>query len=156
MPEYAWQYLVSTGISTDKCIPAPTPRNTTVTCPTTGCAATKYKAKMGSNRLLNGAPSAAQQYVATGGPIQATLFVFKSFFAYKSGIYRHTGNDTMLGKHSLKIVGYGIDNGTDYWTVANSWGSKWGDHGYFKILRGSDECGIEGEMTLGDPLLTQQ
>jgi len=35
--------------------------------------------------------------------------------------------------------------------VANSWNSDWGNGGFFKILRGSDECGIEGQINAGLP-----
>ena len=48
-----------------------------------------------------------------------------------------------LGGHAILIVGWGEENGTPYWLVKNSWNSEWGDRGFFKILRGSDESGIE-------------
>lgn len=40
------------------------------------------------------------------------------------------------------MVGYGSDDGIDYWIVKNSWGSDWGDEGYFKIIRGERHCGF--------------
>ena len=46
--------------------------------------------------------------------------------------------------HAIKIIGWGSEDNMDYWLVNNSWNSDWGDHGTFKILRGSNECGIEG------------
>ena len=155
VPEYAWKYLEETGISTDACIPfVTTMDNMTEACPhNQTCDSTKYKAKQGSTRLLNGASSAAQQYMSdptNGGPIQAVFYVYQDFFAYKSGIYTHTNKTQRpLGKHSVKVVGYGLDNGAPYWTVANSWGVHWGMDGFFKI--GQDECMITSEMVFGQP-----
>ena len=40
-------------------------------------------------------------------------------------------------------------NGQDYWTVANSWDTTWGMDGFFLILRGVDECGIESAGVAG-------
>ena len=66
------------------------------------------------------------------------------------GVYRHVTGE-MLGGHAIKILGWGTENGTPYWLVANSWNYDWGDKGYFKILRGNDECGIESDVVAGIP-----
>lgn len=67
-------------------------------------------------------------------------------------MYRHvTGG--VLGGHAIKIIGWGTENGSPYWLVANSWNTDWGDKGYFKILRGNDECGIESSVVAGAPQL---
>ena len=41
------------------------------------------------------------------------------------------------------MVGYGSQNGVKYWKIKNSYGAKWGEKGYFRITRGTNECGIE-------------
>ena len=45
------------------------------------------------------------------------------------------------------MIGWGTENGTPYWLIKNSWNDQWGDSGTFKILRGSNECGIEGDVS---------
>lgn len=54
-----------------------------------------------------------------------------------------------MGLHAVKMIGWGEENGTKYWLVANSWNEDWGDKGIFKILRGTNEYGIEKELTSG-------
>jgi len=81
----------------------------------------------------------------------ASFTVYEDFLAYESGVYRHLeGNQ--IGMHAVVIVGYGTDeeSGLDYWLVRNSWNENWGGlDGFFKILRGNDECGIENELSGG-------
>jgi hypothetical protein len=68
--------------------------------------------------------------------------------AAASGVYSNKGGD-IAGGHAVRIVGWGVDNGTKYWRVANSWNQFWGEHGYFRIRRGVNECGIESQVTAG-------
>merc|ERR1711892_447481 len=88
-------------------------------------------------------PSAIQTEIMTYGPVEAAFQVYSDFPTYKSGVYKHTSG-SLLGGHATKIIGWGSEDNMDYWLVNNSWNSDWGDHGTFKILRGSNECGIEG------------
>jgi len=94
--------------------------------------------------------SQIQKEIMTNGPVEAAFTVYADFPSYKSGVYQHvTGGQ--LGGHAIKILGWGVENNTKYWLVANSWNEDWGDKGFFKILRGKNECGIEGGVCGGVP-----
>jgi len=88
--------------------------------------------------------------ISTNGPVEVSFSVYEDFLTYKTGVYQHlTGSS--LGGHAVKAVGYGEENGTKYWLIANSWNETWGLNGFFKIIRGEDACGIEGEAATGMP-----
>ena len=88
------------------------------------------------------------------GPVQGAFNVYRDFFSYKSGVYKHLSGSS-AGGHAIKIVGWGVDSTSKlpYWIVANSWDVTWGLNGFFWILRGSDECGIEDNVWSGQALL---
>ncbi|CAL6114269.1 Cathepsin_B [Hexamita inflata] len=81
------------------------------------------------------------------GTLQASVTVYTDLAFYKSGIYQHKYGK-VEGHQFLVIVGYGSEDGVNYWIVRNSWGTSWGENGYLRILRGQNECGIEQECYL--------
>lgn len=85
------------------------------------------------------------------GPVEGAFIVYEDFPTYKSGVYSHHTGEA-LGGHAIRVLGWGEENGEKYWLCGNSWNTDWGDNGFFKIKRGSDECGIEGEMVAGIPM----
>lgn len=89
-----------------------------------------------------------QKEIMEHGTISVALSVYEDFESYSSGIYQHvTGK--YLGGHAIKMIGWGVENGTPYWICTNSWNDSWGEDGTFRILRGSNECGIEGSVVAG-------
>jgi len=145
----AWNYLTKTGIVTDNCFPYSAGGGSAPRCASKcsdGESWTKYKAK--TAYAINGVEN-MQKEIMTNGPIQVAFKVYKSFMSYKSGVYSKKWYELVPeGGHAVKIVGWGTENGVDYWLVANSWNTSWGEDGFFKIKRGSDECGME---TMGPP-----
>jgi cathepsin B len=56
----------------------------------------------------------------TNGPVEGAFTVYADFPSYKNGVYQYTSGDE-LGGHAIKILGWGTENGTPFWLVANSW-----------------------------------
>jgi cathepsin B len=90
-----------------------------------------------------------QRELMEKGTLSVSLSVYEDFEYYTSGVYQHT-TGPYLGGHAIKMIGWGVENGTPYWLCVNSWNESWGDQGLFKILRGKDECGIESGVVAGD------
>jgi C1A family cysteine protease len=89
---------------------------------------------------ING-PADMKTWISTRGPLDTCFTVYNDFFSYKSGIYKHvTGG--VAGGHCVCCVGY--DDGKGCWICKNSWGTDWGESGFFNIAYG--ECGIDATM----------
>ena len=69
------------------------------------------------------------------------------FQMYKSGVL-DVSNDECGTKvdHAVLVVGYGTDNGLEYWKIKNSWGTSWGEDGYYRIVEDSNACGVATDV----------
>jgi cathepsin B len=77
-----------------------------------------------------------------GGSVTMAMMVYQDLYAYNSGIYRYVSGDK-LGGHAVRVIGYGVEKGVKYWLMANSWGRNWGENGFFRMVRGTNECESE-------------
>lgn len=51
--------------------------------------------------------------------------------------------------HTALVVGYGVEAGVPYWICKNTWGTSWGENGYFRIARGKGTCGVNQYVITG-------
>jgi cathepsin B len=176
-PGAAWQFYVNSGIVTGgqynskqgcepytiaKCehhVPGPYPNCTgdsstpkcTKKCESNYKISYKQDKHYGSSHYsVSSSVTQIQQEIMTNGPVEGAFTVYADFPSYKSGVYQHESGG-VLGGHAIRILGWGTENNTPYWLVANSWNPTWGDNGFFKIIRGQNECGIEGGIVAGMP-----
>jgi cathepsin B len=178
-PSAAWQWFTQTGVvtggnfndstwcaayslpncdhhTTGKYGPCSSTEYPTPACPSScdqgssySVAYTQDKHVFATSYSVGSTVDQIQTEIMTNGPVEAAFTVYADFESYKGGVYSHvTGEE--LGGHAVKILGWGTDaTGGDYWLVANSWNEDWGEQGFFRIKRGTDECGIEDYIVGG-------
>jgi len=167
-PSGAWQYWVKTGVVDEDCYPYPFPScdhhvpNSKNPCPSNEYPSPKcpkmckngktwtQSKHFGAKSFSASGENNIMKEIFANGPVETAFSVYQDFLTYKSGVYKRTSN-VFLGGHAVKFVGWGVEDGTKYWLVANSWNPNWGDQGYFKIVKGANECGIESSVVAGVP-----
>jgi|TARA_B110000285_G_C14728110_1_gene425223 C1A family cysteine protease len=139
--EYAYHYLESHELETEAQYPYKASNNK--------CAA---KAQAGDVELTSFSevarfdPEQLAQALLLG-PVSVGVDASGTAFKwYKNGIITKWCGTSI--DHAVLLVGYGTDNGIDYWTIKNSWGPTWGENGYFRILRDMNKkddgmCGVQ-------------
>jgi len=135
----AFKYIEANGLCTESAYPYKAKDGT---CQKTSCTASP-------NSQIKSYVDVAHTEAALGAasdiePISIAIEADQSGFQlYKSGVFSGVCGKTL--DHGVTLVGYGTDNGQDYWKVKNSWGTSWGEAGYIRMIRNKDECGIADE-----------
>lgn len=74
--------------------------------------------------------------LSSKGPMVAGMAVYEDFRSYRSGVYRHV-TGAFVGYHAISVVGY--DDAQQCWICKNSWGTGWGENGFFRIGYGDSQ-----------------
>lgn len=141
-PENNTQFLKDYGVPDEACWPYPKdkyqyPLNTT-------CSDWQNRTvKITNWSYLPEDPIAIKTALVTNGPVPTYFIVYKDFQYYENGVYQHKWGK-FQAPHYITIIGY--DDKLGCWLCKNSWGTNWGDNGWFKVKYG--ECGIEKKSFL--------
>lgn len=156
---YEWEFLENTGTVTDSCLSYHSGDGSAYPCYNfqkceDGSKMRHFFAQKGSSKTFTD-PESIKLEILTNGPVETGFEVYENFRNYTTGVYAKGSNPgKLLGGHAVKIVGWGQENGNEYWICANSWDVTWGEQGFFRIKVG--ECGIDSDVVVGLPDLGRQ
>jgi C1A family cysteine protease len=126
----ASNYIRDKGLPLEGCFPYTATNNL--------CSSACYTYQTDSYRVQNWAyvtttsvsVEAIKNALVTYGPLVTTMDVYSDFFSYRSGVYAYASG-AYQGGHAILIVGY--DDAAQCFRAKNSWGTGWGEAGYFRI-----------------------
>jgi cathepsin L len=133
--ELGWDYVVhSAGVASDASWPytsGTTGKNGDCFNGTNVTTVAKFDGfvKLPENNL-----TAVMDALATVGPL-AVVVDAGTWGFYAGGVMQPTTYTILDLDHGVQLVGYGTENGVDYWMIRNSWGARWGEQGYIRIRR---------------------
>lgn len=149
------RFLIQTGDVTNVCFPYSGifTKNTLPTCPRRcnnrqPVDPSTYRTM--SYRYLPSDQSIINALVG-GSTVLVQMGVTNEFYGYSCGVFQQSPPWKYVGYHAIEIVDYGtLPSGTQFWVVKNSWGTGWGEFGYFRIRRGDLNIGLRAiQLILG-------
>jgi len=95
--------------------------------------------------------------IAANGPIGCGIQATDEFEKYSGDYIYSEYIENIELNHEIAVVGYGEDSltGEKYWIGRNSWGTYWGDYGFFKMTMYGNNLGIDQDCTAGIPTFTK-
>jgi len=90
------------------------------------------------------------------GPIACTILsTNKFYYGYKGGIYSEKVDESLTSNHVINVTGWGkTEEGQEFWIVRNSWGTYWGENGYYRVAMGEGSMKLEEDCDWAVPEMT--
>jgi C1A family cysteine protease len=138
--DYAFQYAESTPMVTETSYPYTSGSGTTGSCDKSMEQGGAISVT-GFNDVTADRTGAALKAAIAKQPVSVAIEADRiAFQGYTGGVITGSACGTSLD-HGVLAVGYGTEDGEDYFLVRNSWGASWGESGYVKIGQ-ANVCGI--------------
>eukprot|EP00929_Paragymnodinium_shiwhaense_P094545 TRINITY_DN5514_c0_g2_i1.p1 TRINITY_DN5514_c0_g2~~TRINITY_DN5514_c0_g2_i1.p1 ORF type:complete len:570 (+),score=92.28 TRINITY_DN5514_c0_g2_i1:85-1794(+) len=151
------------GLVPESCLPFSTGGGSCKVAKSCQLGAKRYRAS--NHRYVGGYyggsdESHIKKELVTNGPMVLSFEPKEDFMYYKAGVYssalQKIHQEWEQVDHAVLLVAYGVDKNKPYWTLQNSWGEDWGEAGFFRMARGSDESGIESIAAAADVMVEKQ
>jgi cathepsin L len=71
-----------------------------------------------------------------------------SFQAYRHGLYDEPACSSRNLDHGVGCVGWGSEKGVKFWIIRNSWGARWGEKGYIRMVWKKNQCGVSSRAII--------
>lgn len=146
----SWNWVLTHGITTEECMPYTAELGLALPCLPL-CLNLSQIERVKATKVYPVPYASMQDELQKNGPYEVAFTVYLDFEFYQSGVYKKWDSplNIEMGGHAVLVVGWGVDGTTPYWLIQNSWGDTWGEQGFFRIVRGNDECGIEDDGYAG-------
>ncbi|CAE7348087.1 unnamed protein product [Symbiodinium natans] len=142
--DLAFEYLEKYDVCTEDSYPYQAKQGT---CKETNCTVAVPKGSIVGFKDVTPEDTNALMEAVSQQPVSVAIEADQmAFQLYNGGILTKKCGAKL--DHGVLAVGYGTENGVDYWKVKNSWGANWGESGYVRIERGvpkDGECGIKDQ-----------
>jgi cathepsin X len=93
-----------------------------------------------------------QQELYQRGPISCGVYADDVLHNYQGGIINDPRGPMNHTNHAITLTGWGVEDGTPYWIIQNSWGISYGEEGFFRIIRGVNNLAIESNCHFAVPI----
>jgi hypothetical protein len=152
--DFAWEFMRDSGLPPATCINTSAMPARHEPCPTQCDDGSKLPQLTRAAAAFTPGQEAAtiMGEIAEHGPVVATFFVPLDFKdGYSGGVYSWNGSGEMGQlKGNAKLLGWGVTpDGAEYWIGQATFGTAWGEAGFFRIKRGTEELAIEAQVSAG-------
>jgi len=100
-----------------------------------------YKWDKGKRDNTNYVPEIKRELM-THGSLAISMYVGCFGMKYKGGVIPCRRDCAGTG-HAMRVIGWGREGSKQYWLIANSWGTDWGEDGFLHVEIG---CGYVGNF----------
>lgn len=148
--DQAWDWIIanhSGEVYTEASYPYTSGGGSTAACQTNG----KVGAKITGHVALAEDEDVIAAWLANNGPISIAVDA-STWQLYFGGVVSNCFSQQL--NHGVLLVGYNNEANPPYWIVKNSWGASWGEGGYIRLAKGTNQCMMKEyavSSTIGGP-----